>query len=260
MESPTSPWRGRPWPPHSLPYQRASRPTGTRNRPVGRFAPAPSGVTYCCRAVGTDRTAIQGPGADLQERLGIAGSGAIACGLAVTAARNGRRAAVGALGRARPSAPGRDVAKTCAKLADEGSTPSASGSSTVSTRWPRRPSWSRRSSSTTAARRGCWPSWPRARRAATPSSRPRPRRCRSRELARADAATPSASSACTCSTRCRGWSWSSWRSRRRPPTTTARPRAGAVRGARQDRRSRSPTSRASSSTGCCSRTCSARSS
>ena len=36
----------------------------------------------------------------MQERLGIAGSGAIACGLALTAARNGRRrAAVGALER-----------------------------------------------------------------------------------------------------------------------------------------------------------------
>jgi 3-hydroxybutyryl-CoA dehydrogenase len=54
----------------------------------------------------------------LQERLGIAGSGAIACGLAVTAARSGdvllwARSDVSAE-RARAT-----VCKTCAKLADE---------------------------------------------------------------------------------------------------------------------------------------------
>jgi 3-hydroxybutyryl-CoA dehydrogenase len=66
----------------------------------------------------TERSPRQTSGVAVQERLGIAGSGAIACGLAVTAARSGdvvlwARSATSAE-RARTT-----VCKTCAKLTDE---------------------------------------------------------------------------------------------------------------------------------------------
>jgi 3-hydroxybutyryl-CoA dehydrogenase len=55
----------------------------------------------------------------LQERLGIAGSGAIACGLALTAARNGGDVLLWARSDASAARARANVEKTCAKWADE---------------------------------------------------------------------------------------------------------------------------------------------
>jgi 3-hydroxybutyryl-CoA dehydrogenase len=55
----------------------------------------------------------------LQERLGIAGSGAIACGLAVTAARCGGDVLLWARSDASAERARATVSKTCAKLAEE---------------------------------------------------------------------------------------------------------------------------------------------
>jgi 3-hydroxybutyryl-CoA dehydrogenase len=55
----------------------------------------------------------------LQERLGIAGSGAIACGLAVTAARSGGDVLLWARSDASAERARATVSKTCAKLAEE---------------------------------------------------------------------------------------------------------------------------------------------
>jgi 3-hydroxybutyryl-CoA dehydrogenase len=60
----------------------------------------------------------------LQERLGIAGSGAIACGLALTAARNGGDVLLWARSDASAARAKANVEKTCAKWADEGVDPS----------------------------------------------------------------------------------------------------------------------------------------
>ena len=198
----------------------------------------------------------------MQERLGIAGSGTIACGLAVTAARNGDvllwARSDDSAERARATRR-RRRARSCRR----GDRPRArAGRRPISTTSPTPRSWSRRSSSTTAARPRCSPisaSWPGtpepdAVLATTTSS------LSIAELAQAsghperfvglhvfnpvprmqlvELAFPPEASA----------------------ETRTRERPDAVRGARQDRRSRSRTSPASSSTGCCSRTCSAPSS
>ena len=80
----------------------------------------------------------------MQERLGIAGSGAIACGLALTAARNGGDVLLWARSNASAARARANVEKTCAKWADEGVNPERVRSSTVSTRSPAPHSWSRR--------------------------------------------------------------------------------------------------------------------
>lgn len=59
----------------------------------------------------------------MQERLGIAGSGAIACGLALTAARNGEDVLLWARSDASAARARANVEKTCAKWADEGVDP-----------------------------------------------------------------------------------------------------------------------------------------
>ena len=59
----------------------------------------------------------------MQERLGIAGSGAIACGLALTAARNGGDVLLWARSNASAARARANVEKTCAKWADEGVNP-----------------------------------------------------------------------------------------------------------------------------------------
>ena len=58
----------------------------------------------------------------MQERIGIAGSGAIACGLAVTAARNGD-VLLWARSHASAERARATVSKTCSKLAEEGIDP-----------------------------------------------------------------------------------------------------------------------------------------
>jgi 3-hydroxybutyryl-CoA dehydrogenase len=55
----------------------------------------------------------------LEERLGIAGAGTIACGLAVTAARSGADVLLWARSHASAERARNTVAKTCAKLAEE---------------------------------------------------------------------------------------------------------------------------------------------
>jgi 3-hydroxybutyryl-CoA dehydrogenase len=59
----------------------------------------------------------------LHERLGIAGAGAIACGLAATAARSGADVLVWARSRGSAERARSTVFKTCAKLADDGLDP-----------------------------------------------------------------------------------------------------------------------------------------
>jgi 3-hydroxybutyryl-CoA dehydrogenase len=59
----------------------------------------------------------------LQERLGIAGSGAIACGLAVTAARSGGDVLLWARSHASAQRARATVSTTCSKLAEEGLDP-----------------------------------------------------------------------------------------------------------------------------------------
>lgn len=56
----------------------------------------------------------------MQERLGIAGAGAIACGLAVTAARNGEDVLLWARSPTSAERARATVDKTCSKLAEEG--------------------------------------------------------------------------------------------------------------------------------------------
>ena len=69
-------------------------------------------VTYCTQS-SRESNGIQ-PTRGVRERLGIAGSGVIACGLAVAAADARRRAALGSLGRTRRSAPAARSRRRCA--------------------------------------------------------------------------------------------------------------------------------------------------
>ena len=193
----------------------------------------------------------------MEERLGIAGSGAIACGLAATAAQHGDvllwARSEGSAERARGA-----VAKWCGKLSEE---PIADRVTVVV--------GPRRARARDVPRRGrcggprrrrtrCWRELGARLRATTPSSRRRPRRCRSRAWRRRGR-PGRASSACTSSTRCRRWRSSSWPS---PPRRSTPYASAPARCARRSGRppSRCRTSPASSSTACCSPTCSAPSS
>ena len=165
-------------------------------------------------------------GLRLQERLGIAGSGTIACGLAATPPGAARcvlwARSEGSADRARAA-----VAKACAKLADGDSTRRACEVVTDLEALAQATFWSRRWSRTTAARPRCWPGW-RAAAAPDACSRRPPRRCRSPSW-RTPAGDRSGSSGCTCSTRCRGWSWSSSCFLTRPARTRARARVRCAR-------------------------------
>ncbi len=191
----------------------------------------------------------------MDETLGIAGAGTIACGLAAAAARDGR-VLLWARSDASAERARATVKKACSKLED---IIRERGSRHQARRPAQRHVLGRGDSRAPRpqGREMLADLGELARHAGKGAVlRRRPPRSRSPSSQR-PAATPRASSGCTCSTRCRGCSSSSWRSRRRPATGHTQAVDRLLRGARQDPGRGPPTSPGSSSTASCSHTSSA---
>ena len=187
----------------------------------------------------------------MKERPGIAGSGAIACGLAATAAAMHDDVRLGALRGERATArAGRSRRSAAAQRRGPGQRPRRHGPRPCS---PPRPSWSRRSSRSTTPRPSCSPS--------STLRRPRRRPGHHDLVAVGDRARPASGAPRSLRRPARVQPGAEDEARRaRLPHRVSRRRAtarGPSAPTSARRPSRSRTSRASWSTACCSRTCSA---